>query len=202
MQIANLGLKEWYNTPADMWAAGCVLAEMIESVPAFPASSGVDLLHRITCLLGRPDAKTWNMGHFKINTQLSSKSRLSTSFEQLVPRGTQSQRDLLRKLLVWDPRDRLSAKAALKHFIFDDVPDVVTWVPSGTNNEAALIKSADSSVGWLTKILPMLSVAHDAVSWRGSPSNALGKTARNPASKLKPASCSKPKPMPSICCGN
>ena len=148
MQIANLGLKEWYNTPADMWAAGCVLAEMIESVPAFPASSGLDLLHRITCLLGRPDAKTWNMGHFKINTQLSAKSKLSTSFEQLVPRATQSQRDLLRKLLVWDPRDRLSAKAALKHFVFDNVPDVVNLDPKklrgSVSSEAAWEKGQET----------------------------------------------------------
>jgi serine/threonine protein kinase len=36
----------------DMWSVGCTLAEMYISLPLFPGSSPLDMLHKITRIMG------------------------------------------------------------------------------------------------------------------------------------------------------
>ena len=41
-----------YGKPVDVWATGCLYAEMVTGDPLFPGESQVDQLHRITKVLG------------------------------------------------------------------------------------------------------------------------------------------------------
>ena len=39
--------SEHYSTPADMWSAGCIFAEMVNRLPLFPGDSEIAELFRI-----------------------------------------------------------------------------------------------------------------------------------------------------------
>jgi cyclin-dependent kinase 7 len=48
-----------YGTGIDMWAIGCILAELLLRVPFLPGDSDLDQLTRIFQVLGTPTAETW-----------------------------------------------------------------------------------------------------------------------------------------------
>ena len=52
------------------------------------------------------------------------KSRPPVPFERVVPRASASARDLLKGLLLFNPRERTSVQAALAHAFFADVPQL------------------------------------------------------------------------------
>jgi cyclin-dependent kinase 7 len=48
-----------YGTGIDMWAVGCILAELLLRVPFLPGDSDLDQLTRIFQVLGTPTEETW-----------------------------------------------------------------------------------------------------------------------------------------------
>lgn len=54
-----------YGREIDVWAAGCIFAEMITGQPLFPGDSDVDQLYRITKVFGKSEMKsTWSIKEF------------------------------------------------------------------------------------------------------------------------------------------
>lgn len=47
-----------YNSPIDIWAVGCIMAELYTLQPLFPGRSEIDQIFRVTSVLGTPD-KVW-----------------------------------------------------------------------------------------------------------------------------------------------
>nr|CAI5827150.1 unnamed protein product [Callosobruchus analis] len=52
------GAKQ-YGTCIDMWAVGCILAELLLRVPLFPGDSDLDQLTKIFSVFGNPTEETW-----------------------------------------------------------------------------------------------------------------------------------------------
>ena len=128
-----------------MWSAGCILAELLsDGRPLFPGSSTMDQLGRVVDVTGFPDAETVSAlgsafagsmlegvaasrrggGGAAAEPSTSSRSpspsrraapRPPRSLEALLPGAPPDGLDLLRRLLVFDPRTRLSAAEALSH---------------------------------------------------------------------------------------
>ena len=48
-----------YGTGVDMWAIGCILAEMLVRCPYFPGDSDIEQLTKIFTALGTPDEDSW-----------------------------------------------------------------------------------------------------------------------------------------------
>lgn len=108
-----LGAKKW--TPAcDIWAVGCVLAEMLFQEPLAPGDSQIGTIFGIFRALGTPSEQTWpgvtQLPHFK------------ETFPQYPPRKDSALgplvHDLLYRLIVCDPCQRISASKALRHPYF------------------------------------------------------------------------------------
>lgn len=53
-----LGSKH-YSTAVDIWAIGCIFAEMATQTPLFPGDSEIDQLFKIFRVLGTPKEDTW-----------------------------------------------------------------------------------------------------------------------------------------------
>ena len=137
-----------YSTPVDVWAAGCVLAEMATCRPLFAGDSELGQLLAIFRLLGTPVTTSKKSGDDTDDGASSSSapSPSSNNSDPDDPRGfrrwpglrrlpdwqpsfPQWQRmdlksllgpslgdqglDLLEKMLAFDPRRRVSARAAL-----------------------------------------------------------------------------------------
>lgn len=49
----------YYGPAIDMWAAGCILAELILREPLFPGTSDIDQLGKIFTIRGCPTAEDW-----------------------------------------------------------------------------------------------------------------------------------------------
>lgn len=51
-----------YSTGVDVWAAGCMMGELLTSLPLFPGTSHADQLHRVVNAVGAPKAGEWQEG--------------------------------------------------------------------------------------------------------------------------------------------
>jgi serine/threonine protein kinase len=102
-----------YGAATDMWAVGCVFAQLILRRPLFSTKSDSELeqLHVITQALGAPTEENWRgcsllPGYFEQSQAPALPVIWDTTFAALAP----DARDLLRALLALDPRQRPSAE--------------------------------------------------------------------------------------------
>ncbi|KAL6223615.1 hypothetical protein ACLB2K_006998 [Fragaria x ananassa] len=113
-----------YSTPVDVWSVGCIFAEMINQRPLFPGDSEIDELFKIFRILGTPNEDTWpgvsSMPDFKCSFPKWPSKDLAT----LVPNLESAGVNLLCKMLCLDPSKRITARSALEHEYFKDIPFV------------------------------------------------------------------------------
>eukprot|EP01084_Bolivina_argentea_P128809 227605_1 len=122
-----LGL-EAYTMAIDMWAAGCIVAELIRGEPILPGKYETDQLRKICTLFGSPSARIWPdlpllPGFQKAiaNGTLAPERRFN-SLGSLLPDLPSSGIDLLDGLLTYDPEKRLVAEEAADHAFFQLAP--------------------------------------------------------------------------------
>ncbi|KAI9910263.1 hypothetical protein PsorP6_010781 [Peronosclerospora sorghi] len=106
-----------YDKPSDLWSAGCILAELLGRKPLFPGTSTTTQLNKIFDVLGTPDlayiTKIYKEAAQKWVHRQRRRSKIP--FQELYPSANQQALDLLAKLLVYDPKQRLTAVEALHH---------------------------------------------------------------------------------------
>ncbi|KAH8378800.1 hypothetical protein KR009_001430 [Drosophila setifemur] len=118
-----------YSTPIDVWSVGCIFAEFLQMLPLFPGKSEIDELNRIFKELGTPNEKIWP-GYTElpaVKNMLSQNSQFTEyPVSQLRKHFQEKTSDmglsLLQGLLTYDPKQRLTADAALKHGYFKELP--------------------------------------------------------------------------------
>lgn len=94
---------------------------MCLSSPLFAGDSEIDEIFKIFRVLGTPTETTWpglsSLPDYKSNFPVWNKKNLKSVVHNLEEDGI----NLLEKILVLDPCDRISAKRALLHPYFKDV---------------------------------------------------------------------------------
>ena len=134
--LSEYVVSRWYRSPeivlecgsysysADVWAAGCILAEMALGRPLLPGKSRGGQANLIFRLCGRPkEEEMWMIPseyrdlirQLPLTPELSVEQRLSEADPLLV--------DLLKSVLVLDPHKRPSAEQVLLHPYFEAVQD-------------------------------------------------------------------------------
>lgn len=108
-----------YNSPVDIWAVGCIMAELYTLRPLFPGNSEVDEIFKICQVLGTLKKSDWPEGY---NLASSMNFRfpkcVPTSLGSLVPNASEEAVNLMRDMLQWDPEKRPSAVQALQYPYF------------------------------------------------------------------------------------
>ncbi|TPX31035.1 hypothetical protein SmJEL517_g05547 [Synchytrium microbalum] len=107
-----------YSTCVDMWSVGCIFAEMCLRHPLFPGDSEIDEIFRIFRTLGTPNESTWSgisaLPDYKPSFPVWGAQDLGKVVHNLDADGL----DLLKRMLVYEPGRRISAKQALAHPYF------------------------------------------------------------------------------------
>ncbi|GFQ81356.1 hypothetical protein TNCT_276141, partial [Trichonephila clavata] len=106
-----------YATAVDLWSSGCIFAELYRRKPLFRGQSEVDQLRKIFEVIGSPEESQWPEVSMP---WVSFKNYKKQPLEAVVPEISEEGLDLLQKLLIFDPLQRISAKDAMNHNYFKD----------------------------------------------------------------------------------
>jgi mitogen-activated protein kinase 15 len=113
-----------YGKPIDMWSVGCILYELLVGTPLLPGKSTKDMIKMMFSVTGFPDRKEYNevkkeckISHIDYDDLLQEKIKKKKNILQMVNGYTHDDVaiDLLLKLLVFNPKKRLTAEEALEH---------------------------------------------------------------------------------------
>jgi cell division cycle 2-like protein len=120
-----------YSTSLDMWSVGCIFAEILARKPLFPGEGEIDQVTKICRILGAPNEANWP-GFSKLPdvSKVSWKAPTRGTLKELFPPHSFSGGvilndtgfDMLSKLLLYDPKTRMSAKDAVNHTWFKELP--------------------------------------------------------------------------------
>eukprot|EP01002_Notosolenus_urceolatus_P002833 NODE_1744_length_1314_cov_61.496443_g1453_i0.p1 GENE.NODE_1744_length_1314_cov_61.496443_g1453_i0~~NODE_1744_length_1314_cov_61.496443_g1453_i0.p1 ORF type:complete len:368 (+),score=88.40 NODE_1744_length_1314_cov_61.496443_g1453_i0:105-1208(+) len=127
-----------YNSPIDLWAVGCIMAELYMLRPLFPGVSESDELYKICSVLGTPDARLWPEG-MKLANQMNFKfpQFSPTPLAQLIPNASPAAIQLMQAMIQWDPQRRPTAAQAVQYPFFQVGPEggLEQLVGSGDSKE-------------------------------------------------------------------
>ena len=109
-----------YNSPIDIWALGCIMAEMyLHPQPLFCGANEKEVLFKICSVLGTPTHDVWNDGIRQANIiGMKFPTCAGTELEKIIPEASSEAIDLMKSMLKWDPNKRATAKNLLKHPFF------------------------------------------------------------------------------------
>uniref|UniRef100_A0A8W7NZL5 non-specific serine/threonine protein kinase n=1 Tax=Anopheles coluzzii TaxID=1518534 RepID=A0A8W7NZL5_ANOCL len=111
-----------YGSSIDLWAVGCIMAELYTFRPLFPGSSEVDQLFKICSVLGTPDKSDWPDGHKLAATiQFRFPECPKIPLATLVTRASSSGIQLLEDLLLWEPEKRPTAQQSMRYPYFSSI---------------------------------------------------------------------------------
>ncbi|XP_032406864.1 serine/threonine-protein kinase MAK isoform X9 [Xiphophorus hellerii] len=108
-----------YSSPIDLWAVGCIMAELYTLRPLFPGNSEVDEIFKICQVLGTVKKMDWPEGY-----QLASAMNfrfpqcVPTNLKTLIPNASKEAIALMQDFLQWDPKKRPTAVQALRYPYF------------------------------------------------------------------------------------
>lgn len=122
-------IDKHYGAAIDMWAVGCVFAEIVRCKPLLEGTGEMDQLRLICEMLGPPSEQVWN-GFSKLkNANLiafpyEKKNPISKVMRH--PDGAHYLSDagveLLESMLCYDSKKRITAEDAIKHRYFSESP--------------------------------------------------------------------------------
>lgn len=132
--ITNYVATRWYRAPelmlankyygkaVDLWAVGCILAELYGRRPLFVGKDQVQQLSEIIKILGTPDPSIVQKYHWKIVPTRPQYKKVEWS--KTYPFACAQAHLLLDSLLCWDPHQRADVHEAIDHPYLSQVRDI------------------------------------------------------------------------------
>jgi len=110
-----------YGTGVDIWAVGCILAELLLRVPFLAGETDLDQLAKIFQALGTPTEESWP-GLTSLPDFIQFKHHPGTPMEDIFTAAGNDLLHLLSKLLALCPLQRCDSSSALRMAYFSNKP--------------------------------------------------------------------------------
>lgn len=107
-----------YNEGVDMWAVGCIAAELYAGRPLFPGSSTLDQMERVVAFTGPPSPSDLESMHSEFAETMIANltyNHPKITLAQKLPTADPTALDFISKLLVFNPENRMTAVQCLEH---------------------------------------------------------------------------------------
>ncbi|KAG1120295.1 hypothetical protein G6F42_012779 [Rhizopus arrhizus] len=114
------GAKE-YSYAVDIWAVGCIFAELMLRTPYVAGDTDIDQLTKIFHALGTPSDADWP-GMSSLPDYIQFKSFPKVPLRQYFTAAGTDALSLLEQMLVFDPSRRWTAEECLGHSYFRNTP--------------------------------------------------------------------------------
>ncbi|XP_049875420.1 cyclin-dependent kinase 10 [Pectinophora gossypiella] len=120
----ELLLQSPKQTPAlDMWAAGCILGELLANKPLLPGRTEIEQLELIVDLLGTPSDAIWpEFSALPALQNFTLKQQPYNNLKQRFPWLSAAGLRLLNFLFMYDPNKRATAEECLQSSYFKEQP--------------------------------------------------------------------------------
>ncbi|CAG9580718.1 putative mitogen activated protein kinase [Leishmania major strain Friedlin] len=114
-----------YSVQIDVWGIGCILGELLGSRPLFQGKDRVNQLDKIVDVIGTPSEEDINsVGSSAAQKYLKKKShRPQADWRQRYPKASPEALDLLRHMLVFNPKRRITVLQAMRHPFLEQLHD-------------------------------------------------------------------------------
>ena len=111
---------ESYGSEVDIFALGCIMAELYMLGPLFMGTSEIDQVHKICKVLGSPTYFSW-AGGIKLAQAIGFSfpgGMEPKNLQQIIPNADAEAINLMQRMLKWNPEERIKAKDILHHPYF------------------------------------------------------------------------------------
>ncbi|XP_076238807.1 serine/threonine-protein kinase dyf-5 [Calliopsis andreniformis] len=130
-----------YNSPIDIWAVGCIMAELYTFRPLFPGKSEIDEIFKICSVIGTPEKDDWPEGYqlaAAMNFKFPNFTR--TSLSVLIPNASHEAVVLMEDMLQWNPIKRPTAQQSLRYPYFQtNIPRAINSKKIGVTSQRDLV---------------------------------------------------------------
>ena len=118
----------YYNEKVDIWAVGCIMAELYNLCPLFEGDDEIDQMNKIFYILGTPTKEEWPKGYelmekMEINFNFCNKK----SLKNFIPRASDSAIELLEAILQFDDMKRPSCNELMNFKFFNKNKNNIFW---------------------------------------------------------------------------
>ncbi|XP_067084319.1 cyclin-dependent kinase 7 isoform X4 [Osmerus mordax] len=137
-----------YGVGVDMWAVGCILAELLLRLPFLAGDSDLDQLTKIFEALGTPTEDSWP-GMSSLPDFVSFKLFPGTPLEHIFSAAGDDLLELLQGLFTFNPSTRITATQALKMRYFSNRPGPTPGhqLPRPNSSAEALKEKENLTIG-------------------------------------------------------
>ncbi len=105
----------------DIWGVGCVFFEILSLFPLFPGNNEKDQIHKIHNILGTPpkDILERYQKHAR-HIDFNFPHTVGTGINKLIPHISPECQELISKLLIYNPDERITSRQALNSPYFKE----------------------------------------------------------------------------------
>ncbi|CAL6053394.1 Kinase [Hexamita inflata] len=129
-QNTNYISTRWYRAPeqllgstsydykVDVFAAGCVICELLSGCPIFPGTSELDQIVKLLEVLGLPNKRILDKTQLKLDGYRTHAVNQTKENIKMLTNASDGMADLLSKMITWEAGERYAAWQCLQHPVF------------------------------------------------------------------------------------
>ncbi|MCP9263469.1 Serine/threonine-protein kinase MAK [Dirofilaria immitis] len=144
-----------YNSPIDIWALGCIMAELYMLRPLFPGTSELDQLFKIITILGTPNKEDWPEGYqLAVAMNFKFQQCVPIPFATIVNSIGDDGLKLMTDMMMWNPENGLvHLSLKYRYFLIGEKlgAPTISSQPSTSNREASANSTLSDSCVLLGK---------------------------------------------------